>query len=149
LRRLAVAAATSALSAFVAPAPVSAQAQSLAAPPGIELSAASFSYDGGTSRVVFNGLKISQDDLAISADRATVDSLDFKRSAWQLRGDVRISVGTAKIASDEALLEVRNDKLATVELRGDPATFEDSTPAQPKPSRDARTSCSSTAPSAP
>jgi lipopolysaccharide transport protein LptA len=122
---LSVAAAAAMLSALAA----AAGAQSLAAPPGIELSAETFSYDGGTSRVVFQGLKISQKDLSVAADRATVDALDFKRSTWQLRGNVQISVGTAKIASDEALLQVRNNELATVELRGDPATFEDTAPA--------------------
>lgn len=114
-----------AMLAAVAP---SVPAQQLAAPPGIGLSADSVSYDGGTSRAEFRGLEISQDDLRIAADHATVDSLDFKRSEWQLRGDVRISVGTTKIASDEALLQIRNDELATVELRGDPATFEDTAP---------------------
>jgi lipopolysaccharide transport protein LptA len=105
-----------------------ASAQQLAAPPGIDLSAESFSYDGGTSKVDFRALKISQNDLGISADTATVDALDFKRSAWHLHGNVRISVGTAKIASDEALLTVKDEKLATVELRGTPATFEESVP---------------------
>ncbi|HEU4619328.1 MAG TPA: LptA/OstA family protein [Gammaproteobacteria bacterium] len=105
-------------------------AQQVATPPGMDLSASFVSYDGGTSRVEFRGLKLSQNDVSIAADSATADTLDFKRSTWTLRGDVRISVATAQISSDEAVLTVRNNKFATIEVRGDPARFEESASAR-------------------
>jgi lipopolysaccharide transport protein LptA len=100
-------------------------AQKLAAPPGIELAADSVSYDGGTSRADFRGVKISQNGVHIAANRATAKALDTTHSDWQLQGNVSITVGAAKIESREAHLTVKSNKLATVELLGDPATFEE------------------------
>ncbi|HEX5419828.1 MAG TPA: LptA/OstA family protein [Gammaproteobacteria bacterium] len=99
--------------------------QKLVAPSGIELAADSVTYDGGTSQADFRGVKISQNGLHIAADRATAKGLDTANSDWQLHGDVRIEFGSAKIASREAHLTVKSNKLATVELLGNPATFEE------------------------
>lgn len=108
-------------------------AAQVAAPPGIDLSAESFTYHGETSKVDFRGLKISQDDLAIAAERATADPIDFEHGKWQLSGNVRISVDSAKISSNEALLMIENNELATVELKGNPATFEETAPGNTEP----------------
>ncbi len=96
----------------------------VAGPAGIDLSADSIAYDGGTSRVDFRGLKISQNGMRITAGTATADALDFAHSEWKMHNGVTIAAGPAKIESADAKLTVRNNELATLELHGSPATFE-------------------------
>src|SRR5690606_39544051 len=60
------------------------------------------SYVGNTGRVDVAGLVITQGDLKIEADKGSASRLDTERSEWHLEGNVRISVGSVKIAGDAA-----------------------------------------------
>lgn len=104
-----------------------AAAQSVATPDGVDLSADEVAYDGSTSRVEFQGLRLSQGDLRIAAQEATSTSLESENSEWTLR-DVRIEVGTARLTSDRARFSMRDNALTSVELTGEPARFEDPSP---------------------
>ena len=95
---------------------------------GLDVEFDTFAYDGGTSKVEFRGLRLSQGDLRLTADEGTSSSLDFEEGAWELRGDVHITVGSVRISSDEARFTSRNNELTTFDLRGQPATFEDLDP---------------------
>jgi lipopolysaccharide transport protein LptA len=97
-------------------------------PDGIDIAFDTFAYDGGTSRVEFSGLQMTQGDLRLEADRASSSSLDFERSEWRLTGNVSIEIGATRISSDEARFSIRNNELTLFELLGQPATFEDLDP---------------------
>ncbi|MBN1237532.1 MAG: hypothetical protein JXB36_03470 [Gammaproteobacteria bacterium] len=105
-----------------------AAAQTPAAPEGLDLSAEEVAYDGGTSRVAFEGLTLRQGDMLIAADHATSTSLESEYSEWTLSGDVRIEVGSARLTSDEAHFTMQDNVLSQLELIGSPATFEDPSP---------------------
>lgn len=102
--------------------------QQIEMPEGGDLVADSFSYEGGTSNVNFEGLRLSQGDLALQADEATSSNFGEEVSEWQLRGDVQITVGTTRIEGSAASFTLTSGELSALELRGDPAVFEDLEP---------------------
>lgn len=116
--------------ALLALAAAGAAAQPPVAPEGIDLEAETFEYDGGTSRVNFRGLRLSQGDLRIAADRAVSNSLESDTSEWELEGNVRITIDTATVESDSAHFTMRGNVLSVLDLEGRPATFEDRSPAR-------------------
>lgn len=107
--------------------------QKVVAPPGIQMAADSTEIDARSGKVDFRGLSLTQNDLHIAANRATATAYaNFEDSTWQL-SDVRISAGSTRISADEATLNAKSDKLATLELRGKPATFEETAPGKSEP----------------
>jgi lipopolysaccharide transport protein LptA len=91
----------------------------------IVLDAESSSFDQKNDTVVFRGLQITQGELGIRADEAVASALDFERSEWSFSGNVRITVESAKLEADTALLVFKDHTLLTAELTGRPARFED------------------------
>jgi lipopolysaccharide transport protein LptA len=91
----------------------------------IVLDAESSSFDQKNDTVVFRGLQITQGELGIRADEAVASALDFERSEWSFSGNVRITVESAKLEADTALLVFKDHALLTAELTGRPARFED------------------------
>lgn len=87
-----------------------------------------FSYVGNTSRADVTDLEISQGDLKVQADKGSANRFDFERSEWRLEGNVRIAIGSVRIAGDVAQFSARNNRLEHFELEGHPATFEDLEP---------------------
>lgn len=89
----------------------------------------SFSYDGGTNLVRLMGPRIVQGETEIAADAAVATGIEFdERSEWRFTGNVQITVGTAVMRADSAVFVFDNEELATGELTGSPATFEDANP---------------------
>jgi len=100
-------------------------AQDDARPLPISLDADSASLDRKTGRAVFRGLRIRQGDLAIGAAEALASGLEFDNSEWRFSGDVVITIDSATIEADTAEILFEDHRLLTVELRGNPALFED------------------------
>jgi lipopolysaccharide transport protein LptA len=99
----------------------------------IVLDAESSSFDQKNDTVVFRGLQITQGELGIRADEAVASALDFERSEWGFSGNVRITVESAKLEADTALLVFKDHALLTAELTGRPARFEDLSPTRRQP----------------
>jgi len=99
----------------------------------IVLDAESSSFDQKNGTIVFRGLQITQGELGIRADEAVASAVDFERSEWSFSGNVRITVESASIEADTALLVFENHALLTAELTGQPARFEDLSPTRPQP----------------
>lgn len=97
-------------------------------PEEILFSFGNFSYVGNTSRADVTDLEISQGDLKVQADKGSANRFDFERSEWRLEGNVRIAIGSVRIAGDVAEFAARNNRLEHFELEGSPATFEDLEP---------------------
>lgn len=94
-------------------------------PQPISLDADSSLFDRQTNRVEFRQLRISQGDMSISADEAVASGLDFEEGEWRLTGNVTLTLESARIYADSALMTFVDNELQTAELIGSPATLED------------------------
>jgi len=108
----------------------SVSAQEAARDPAFSVEFDYFSVDAQSNRGEFKGLKISNGEISIGADEATASEVDFQMSEWEMRGNVRIVVGSASIAADRANFVFKDDDLASGELTGTPAALEDFIPAK-------------------
>lgn len=93
----------------------------------IKLSADSSDFNYNTRRLIFKGLKIEQGNLAIEADLAETDELDFADGLWTFSGNVTVQTETATLYCDDASIHFTNHELARAELLGSPARFEQAT----------------------
>jgi lipopolysaccharide transport protein LptA len=90
----------------------------------ISLDADSSEYDGKSTMVVFEGLRLAQGSIGIEADEGRASKLDFKDSVWQLSGNVIIDVENGHIECDAADLTFFDYKLTLATITGSPASFE-------------------------
>ena len=90
----------------------------------ISLDADSSEYDGKSTMVVFQGLRLTQGSIGIEADEGRASKLDFKDSVWQLSGNVTIDVENGHIECDAADLTFSEYKLILATITGSPASFE-------------------------
>ena len=122
------------LGAFLlVPAIVQAQAQD--EDPRVSLDAEWSSFDRQSNTMMFRGLRIAQGGFMIEADEAVASDLEFDRSEWEFSGNVRIGLDTAVIESSRAEILFETHESLVVELRGDPARFEDRNPERGDPIR--------------
>ncbi len=101
---------------------VFAQAADLRLP--ISLDADSTYYDGKSSMLMFQGLRLSQGRIGVQADQGRASKLDFKDSVWHFEGNVIIDVQDGHIECDSADLKFTDHTLRLASIRGSPATFE-------------------------
>jgi lipopolysaccharide export system protein LptA len=90
----------------------------------IQLVARSTDFDYKNNMLVFHGVRIAQGGLAIEAEDATATGLDFKASRWLFKGNVRITVPDGSLTSDEARIAFAANLIASAEITGAPARFE-------------------------
>ena len=95
----------------------------------ILLDAQSTEVDLRTNTALFNKVRISQGNMAISADQAraaqtTTSALNFDNNLWVFRGNVKITMEQGSLNSDEAQITFVNQLLARAVATGKPASFE-------------------------
>jgi lipopolysaccharide export system protein LptA len=94
----------------------------------ILLDAQSTEVDLRTNSAVFNKVRISQGNMAISADQGhasqTTTALDFDNNLWVFRGNVKITMDQGLLTSDEAQITFVNKVLTKAVATGKPAEFE-------------------------
>jgi lipopolysaccharide transport protein LptA len=90
----------------------------------ISLDADSTAYDGKSSMLMFQGLRLSQGNIGIVADEGRATQLDFEDSVWHFSGNVVIDVANGHMESDSADLEFSGYQLRIATITGSPATFE-------------------------
>jgi lipopolysaccharide export system protein LptA len=90
----------------------------------ISLDADSTAYDGNSSMLVFEGLRLSQGSIGVSADEGRASKLDFQDSIWRFEGNVVIDVDNGHIECDLADLRFADHELRFATIKGSPATFE-------------------------
>lgn len=81
-------------------------------------------FDYKSNVIVFRCVRISQGALAIEADGATATGLDFKGSTWVFKGKVHVTLPDGALDSDEARIAFADNLIATAEISGSPAVFE-------------------------
>jgi lipopolysaccharide transport protein LptA len=90
----------------------------------ITLAADSTDYDGKSSMMMFQGLRLSQGTTNIEADEGRASKIDFEDSVWHFDGNVVIDVDAGHIESDSAELQFADTQLRLAIIEGSPATFE-------------------------
>jgi lipopolysaccharide transport protein LptA len=94
----------------------------------IVLDAQSADADLASNNVLFRKVKITQGDMAISADQGQGSQqktrLDFDNSLWVFRGSVKISMADGQLNSDDAEISFVNQLLSKAVVNGKPATFQ-------------------------
>lgn len=90
----------------------------------ITLAADSTDYDGKSSMMMFQGLRLSQGTTNIEADVGRASKIDFEDSVWHFDGNVVIDVDAGHIESDSAELRFADTQLRLAIIEGSPATFE-------------------------
>ena len=90
----------------------------------IDLVAASSDVDYKNNTLRFRQLVVTQGPLRVEAQEATATGLDFSKSDWTLKGQVRITMPDGKFTADDAQLAFRNNQIAQATAHGAPAEFE-------------------------
>jgi lipopolysaccharide export system protein LptA len=90
----------------------------------ITLSADSTDYDGKSSMMMFQGLRLSQGTTNIEADEGRASKIDFEDSVWHFDGNVVIDVDAGHIESESAELRFADTQLRLAIIEGSPATFQ-------------------------
>jgi lipopolysaccharide transport protein LptA len=93
----------------------------------ILLDAQSTEVDLRTNTAVFNKVRISQGNMAITADQGhatQTTALDFDNNLWVFRGNVKITMDQGLLTSDEAQITFVNKVLTSAVATGKPAAFE-------------------------
>lgn len=90
----------------------------------ISLDADSTDYDGKSSMLRFEGLRLSQGNMGVVADEGRATKLDFEDSVWRFDGNVVIDTENGRIECDSADLTFTEHELRLAVIEGDKATFE-------------------------
>jgi lipopolysaccharide transport protein LptA len=91
----------------------------------ITVDADSVAYDGKTSMLMYQGLKLHQGRISIVADEGRASSnLDFEDSVWEFKGNVVIDLEDGRVECDAARLKFSGHELERATITGSPATFE-------------------------
>lgn len=89
----------------------------------ISLDADATDYDGKNSMLMFEGLRLTQGNIGVQADRGLASKLDFEDSVWQFSGNVVIDTENGRIECDVADLKFSGHRLEIATITGTPATF--------------------------
>jgi len=89
----------------------------------MQLDADSTNYDGKSSMLMFQGLRLSQGGLGIAADEGRATKMDFEDSVWHFSGNVVIDVENGHIECDTADIVFSGYQLRVATISGSPATF--------------------------
>ncbi|HXQ63618.1 MAG TPA: lipopolysaccharide transport periplasmic protein LptA [Steroidobacteraceae bacterium] len=90
----------------------------------IYVKARSSDFDYKNNTLVFHGVRIEQGRFAVQADEAMATGLDFNDSHWVFRGGVTITTPDSSLVSDEARVAFAANAVATAQITGTPAAFE-------------------------
>jgi lipopolysaccharide transport protein LptA len=89
------------------------------------LAADSWSLEGQSTRGVFRGIRVSCEDVNITADEATAAEVLPQQGEWRYRGSLRIEIESAVLTADSATFAFANNDVVSAELAGTPAVLED------------------------
>ena len=90
----------------------------------INVDAESSDFDYAKNSLLFRKVRVSQGTTIVEAEEATATGLNFENSRWVFRGNVKISVESGFLSSDEAAVNFADNQIARAEISGSPAQFE-------------------------
>ncbi len=90
-----------------------------------QLDAASSDMDYKTHTMVFKHIVLSQGNTVVRADQAHATCVNCRDSRWTFQGNVRIDAQLrGSLRSDQATVEVRDNRIVRATVTGNPAEFE-------------------------
>ncbi|HET9473227.1 MAG TPA: lipopolysaccharide transport periplasmic protein LptA, partial [Steroidobacteraceae bacterium] len=102
----------------------------------IVIDAASSRGNIRNNTIEMQDVTISQGDLKIRADRASVaGGLDYQNSKWTISGNVRINAQGGSLQSDQAVVTFSDNVITRATITGAPAQFEQQREAGAEPAR--------------
>ena len=90
----------------------------------ILLDAQSIEMDFKNNNLLYRKVRISQGNMAVTADQAQTTGLDFDDSHWVFRGNVKITMNQGQLTSEEAEIIFAKKLLSKAVVNGKPASFE-------------------------
>jgi lipopolysaccharide export system protein LptA len=95
----------------------------------ILLDAQSTSIDLKTNSAVFGKVRISQGTMSITADQGQASQqrsadLYFENNVWNFKGNVKITMDSGQLTSEDAQITFVNSLLSKAVVNGKPAAFE-------------------------
>ena len=90
----------------------------------ILLDAQSIEMDFKNNNLLYRKVRISQGNMAVTADQAQTTGLDFDDSHWVFRGTVKITMNQGQLTSEEAEIIFVKKLLSKAVVHGKPASFE-------------------------
>ena len=90
----------------------------------INVDAESSDFDYAKNSLLFRKVRVSQGTTIVEAEEATATGLNFENSRWVFRGNVKISVDSGFLSSDEAAVNFADNQIARAQISGSPAQFE-------------------------
>lgn len=97
----------------------------------ITLDAASSEIDGRSNQVLLTHVVITQQGYVIRANQARATGLDFQNSRWVFTGQVDVSTPDGHSTAEQATVNFVDNQIDTVQINGQPATFEQRDTQQP------------------
>jgi lipopolysaccharide transport protein LptA len=96
----------------------------------ISLDSQSVSIDLKTNSAVFGRVKISQGTMSITADEGKATQqrsadMYFENNVWYFKGNVKITLETGQLTSDDAQITFVNSLLTKAVVNGKPAAFQE------------------------
>ena len=79
--------------------------------------------DGKNSMATYTGLRLSQGNTSVVADKGRTSNVDFADSVWEFSGNVVIDVENGHIECDSASVKFSDHQLQSAVIVGSPATF--------------------------
>jgi lipopolysaccharide transport protein LptA len=106
----------------------------------ILLEAQSTSIDLKTNSAIFGKIKISQGTMSITADEGKASQqrsadLYFENNVWYFKGNVKITMETGNLSSEDAQITFVNSVLTKAVVNGKPAAFEQTVAKSGKPAK--------------
>jgi lipopolysaccharide transport protein LptA len=106
----------------------------------ILLEAQSTSIDLKTNSAIFGKIKISQGTMSITADEGKASQqrsadLYFENNVWYFKGNVKITMETGNLTSEDAQITFVNSLLTKAVVNGKPAAFEQTAAKSGKPAK--------------
>ncbi len=90
----------------------------------INVDAESSDFDYAKNSLLFRKVRVTQGKTSVEADEATATGLNFENSRWVFRNNVKITVESGSLSSDEAAVTFKDNQIARAVITGSPAQFE-------------------------
>lgn len=86
--------------------------------------------DARTNQLVLPAVRISQGTYTVQAKEGRASGLNFENSRWTFNGEVQITSPEGHSTADNAVVVFADNRIATVDITGSPATFSQRDPKQ-------------------
>jgi lipopolysaccharide transport protein LptA len=91
---------------------------------GVSIDTESLDLDYKSNNLVLHKVRIVQGKMAVSAELAQAKGLDFENNQWVFRGNVKITMDSGLLTSEEAQITFVKKLLSRAIVNGKPAAFE-------------------------